>query len=452
MKELKCPHCGQIFTVDESEYAAILQQVRNSELEREVEQRIAAHEEKRNAQEALRAERAAAEAKKKSDSEIQSIREKSDKEIESIRQKSDLELKSIREKNEKEIRDMQERLQKEKEKAGELEARLQVLDKEKQLDIMKEKSQLEHELQKQQLDYETRLLEQKNALEEELKRQKEHLEEELKTQKDSFEGELKKQESELSYYKDLKARLSTKMVGETLEQHCQIEFDRLRPTAFRNAYFEKDNDAREGSKGDFIYRDYGEDGTEFISIMFEMKNQVDTTATKHKNEDFFKKLDKDRREKKCEYAVLVSLLEADNELYNQGIVDVSHKYEKMYVVRPQFFIPIITLLRNAAHNALAYKQELAAIQNQNLDITHFEDDLLTFKTAFSKNYELASRRFQEAISEIDKSIAHLNKIKEALTSSENNLRLANNKAEDLTIKKLTKNNPTMKAKFEALKE
>lgn len=412
MKELKCPHCGQIFTVDESEYAAILQQVRNSELEREVEQRIAAYEEKRNAQEALRAERAAAEAKKKSDSEIQSIR-----------QKSDMELKSIREKDEKEIRDMQEKLQKEKEKAIELEARLQVLDKEKQLDIMKEKAQLENELKAQQLDYEKRLLEQKNAL-----------------------------ESELSYYKDLKARLSTKMVGESLEQHCQIEFDRLRPTAFQNAYFEKDNNAREGSKGDFIYRDYGEDGTEFISIMFEMKNEMDTTATKHKNEDFFKKLDKDRREKKCEYAVLVSLLEADNEYYNQGIVDVSHKYEKMYVVRPQFFIPIITLLRNAAQNALAYKQELVAIQNQNLDITHFEDDLLTFKAAFSKNYELASRRFQEAISEIDKSIAHLNKIKEALTSSENNLRLANNKAEDLTIKKLTKNNPTMKAKFDALKE
>jgi len=242
------------------------------------------------------------------------------------------------------------------------------------------------------------------------------------------------------------------MVGETLEQHCEIEFNKLRATGFQNAYFEKDNDAKTGSKGDFIFREFADDGTEFISIMFEMKNEMDETATKHKNEDFFKELDKDRNEKKCEYAVLVSLLEADNELYNTGIVDVSYRYPKMYVIRPQFFIPMITLLRNASLNALQYKQELAVIRNQNIDISHFEEDMNDFKDKFSRNYRLASEKFKKAIDEIDKTIDHLQKTKDALLSSENNLRLANNKAEELSIKRLTRNNPTMAAKFAELEQ
>ena len=273
----------------------------------------------------------------------------------------------------------------------------------------------------------------------------------LQTTKDKYESALRLKDEQIAQYKDLKAKLSTKMVGETLEQHCENEFNKLRATAFRNAYFEKDNDARTGSKGDFIYRENDGEGNEIISIMFEMKNENETTATKHKNEDFFKELDKDRREKKCEYAVLVTLLEADNEYYNTGIVDVSHRYPKMYVIRPQFFIPMITILRNAALNSLDYKRELVAVRNQNIDITHFEENMEAFKTAFSRNYELASRKFQTAIDEIDKTINHLQKTKEALMSSENNLRLANNKAEDLTIKRLTRGNPTMQAKFDELK-
>ena len=268
--------------------------------------------------------------------------------------------------------------------------------------------------------------------------------------KASYEEKLKAKDGQIEFYRDLKAKQSTKMIGETLEQHCAIEFNRLRATAFRNAYFEKDNDARTGSKGDFIFREYDEEGTEFISIMFEMKNEADETATKHKNEDFLKELDKDRKEKNCEYAVLVSLLEADNELYNGGIVDMSHRYPKMYVVRPQFFIPIITLLRNAAMNSLQYKKELATIKNQNIDISHFEEDMNDFKEKFARNYRIASEKFKKAIEEIDKTIDHLQKTKEALLSSENNLRLANNKAEDLSIKRLTRNNPTMQAKFAEL--
>ena len=267
-----------------------------------------------------------------------------------------------------------------------------------------------------------------------------------------YEQKIKESELQLEYYKDLKSKMSTKMVGESLEQHCLIEFNKLRATAFKNAYFEKDNDSKTGSKGDFIYREYDESGIEIISIMFEMKNEMDSTANKHKNESFFKELDKDRREKNCEYAVLVSLLESDNELYNTGIVDVSYKYEKMYVIRPQFFIPMITLLKNAAMNSLEYKKELVAIQNQNLDVTHFEENLLDFKNKFSRNYELANKKFFEAIDEIDKTISHLQKTKESLLSSENNLRLANDKANDLTIKKLVKNNPTMQEKFDAIKE
>jgi hypothetical protein len=265
-----------------------------------------------------------------------------------------------------------------------------------------------------------------------------------------YEAELKNKDEMISYYKDMKLKLSTKMVGETLEQHCETEFNKLRATGFQNAYFEKDNDAKSGSKGDYIYRETDQAGNEIISIMFEMKNEGDETATKKKNEDFLRELDKDRKEKQCEYAILVSLLEAENDLYNNGIVDMSHKYPKMYVVRPQFFIPIITLLRNAAMNSLQYKAELAEVRNQNIDITNFEENIDKFKTGFAKNYELASRKFKTAIDEIDKTIDHLQKTKDALLSSENNLRLANNKAEDLTIKKLTRGNTTMTAKFAEL--
>ena len=266
------------------------------------------------------------------------------------------------------------------------------------------------------------------------------------------EETIKMKDEEIARLKDYKQKLSTKMVGETLEQHCEAEFNKLRATGFQNAYFEKDNDARMGSKGDFIYRETDESGTEIISIMFEMKNESDETATKKRNEDFLKELDKDRNEKKCEYAVLVSLLEADSELYNTGIVDVSHKFPKMYVIRPQFFIPIITLLRNAAMNSLKYKSELNLMRTQNIDITNFEEKINSFREGFSHNYDLASRKFKIAIDEIDKTIDHLQKTKEALLSSENNLRLANNKAEDLTIKKLTHGNPTMKEKFDSLKK
>jgi hypothetical protein len=272
------------------------------------------------------------------------------------------------------------------------------------------------------------------------------------TIKEAHAAELKLRDEQIAYYKDFKAKMSTKMVGETLEQHCEIEFNRLRATGFPNAYFEKDNDASSGSKGDYIFRDSDDADTTFVSIMFEMKNESDTTATKKRNEDFFRELDKDRNEKSCEYAVLVSLLEPDSELYNTGIVDVSHKYPKMYVVRPQFFVPIITLLRNAAQNTLGYKKELARVKEQNIDITNFEDELEEFRTGFAKNYGLASRKFKMAIAEIDKTIEHLQKTKEALIGSENNLRLANNKADDLTIKKLTKGNPTMVAKFAGLQK
>jgi hypothetical protein len=297
-------------------------------------------------------------------------------------------------------------------------------------------------------------LQQKEKTIAELQNQIKELEKEnlIKAQnlKENYELQLKSKETQLEYYRDLKTKLSTKMVGETLEQHCETEFNRLRVTAFPNAYFEKDNDAKTGSKGDYIYRDKTEDGVEFLSVMFEMKNEMDTTATKHKNEDFFKELDKDRNEKGCEYAVLVSLLENDNDYYNNGIVDVSYRYPKMYVIRPQFFIPLITLLRNAALNAVQYRRQALELKNQNIDIAHFEDDINEFKEKFGRNYQLASDKFKKAIEEIDKTIDHLQKTKDALLSSDNNLRLANNKAQELTVKRLTRNNPTMRQKFAEL--
>jgi len=391
MQEIKCPKCGEVFQVDESGYAAIVKQVRDKEFEKEIMERESVHKAEKNSAVML------------ATAKIESEKEKliAEKELEIQRLKNEIELGKT---------------------GTDLAVKNAVQEKE------------------------TKILELKNVIE--LKNSEWELKE--KSLCDKHFDELRRKDEEIAYYKDFKARQSTKMIGESLEQHCEIEFNKLRATAFQNAYFEKDNDARSGSKGDFIYRESSEDGVEFISIMFEMKNEMDTTATKHKNEDFFKELDKDRREKNCEYAVLVSMLEADNEYYNGGIVDVSHKYPKMYVVRPQFFIPIITLLRNAAINSLHYKRELEAVRNQNVDITHFEEDINDFKDKFSRNYRIASERFQKAIEEIDKTIDHLQKTKEALLSSENNLRLANNKAEDLTIKRLTKNNPTMAAKFAEL--
>jgi len=421
MQEIKCPKCGEVFQVDESGYAAIVKQVRDKEFEKEIAERENIHKtEMESAVEVALARLSAEKNKEISELEAQINSEKADKKIEA------------------------EKIASDKDK----------LIAQKDIEIQKLKGELELSKANSDISIKNAVSEKEaKILELQSKMQLMGSEWELKEKAASERHaiELKQKEEEIAYYKDFKSRQSTKMVGESLEQHCEIEFNKLRATGFQNAYFEKDNDAKTGSKGDFIYRESSDDGVEFISIMFEMKNEMDTTATKHKNEDFFKELDKDRKEKNCEYAVLVSMLESDNEYYNTGIVDVSHKYEKMYVVRPQFFIPIITLLRNAAINSLKYKRELAIVRNQNIDITHFEEDINDFKDKFSRNFRLASEKFQKAIDEIDKTIDHLQKTKEALLSSENNLRLANNKAEDLSIKKLTKNNPTMAQKFEQLK-
>ena len=371
MAELKCPHCGQAFTVDDTELGSIISQIRDAEFEKELDKKAAQM-------------------------------------TEHLKEKHDLEITRLKN-------------------------TIDGLEDKKTIAVMEAVRKVEREKQ----DLENA----RHDLENELARQKE---------KDRFL--LEQKDEQIAYYKDMKTKLSTKMVGESLERFCETEFEKLRAAAFRNAEFGKDNDARSGSKGDFIFREADENGVEFISIMFEMKNEMDETATKHKNEDFFKELDKDRKEKNCEYAVLVSLLESDSELYNVGIVDVSHLYDKMYVVRPQCFIPIITLLRNAAMNSLEYKQELAFIRNQDIDISNFEDSLINFKNDFSRNYDLAHSHFDKAIDEIDKTIQHLEKVKKELLGSDNQLRIANGKVEDISIKKLTRNNPTMKEKFEALKK
>lgn len=405
MQEIKCPNCGQVFQVDESGYASIVQQVRDSEFHRELERREAELLEKTESSvkiARMEQEKISAEEIQRKDARIAEM----DKEIEALK------------------------------------AKLRGAETETRLAVTEAISEKERELADKALSI--------TELEGKLKSKAQESELREKSLKDQYENALKMKDEQIEYYKDFKARQSTKMVGESLEQHCQNQFNAIRMTAFPNAYFEKDNDARTGSKGDFIFREASEDGTEFISIMFEMKNEMDETATKHKNEDFFRELDKDRKEKNCEYAVLVSMLEADNDLYNNGIVDVSYKYEKMYVIRPQFFIPMITLLRNAALNSLKYQRELQVVKNQQLDILHFEENMNTFKTAFAKNYDLASRKFEDAINEIDKSIRQLEKVKEALTSSERNLRLANDKAQDLSIKKLTKNAPSVKEMFDEL--
>lgn len=420
MNEIICPNCKKVFKVDEAGFADILKQVRDHQFDEELQKRLDLAEKEKQSAVKL------AEANLKSS--LQEALLKKDNEIIALKAKNERELLEQLARKDADISDMRSRLDKsEMEKKLHVTEAIQKVEKERDelASVLKSK-----EIEKQLL--EKSLIEKYNA--------------ELKTKEDI----IRMKDEEIALRKDMKQRLSTKMVGETLEQHCETEFNKLRATAFQKAYFEKDKVSSSGSKGDYIYRETDEAGNEIISIMFEMKNESDETATKKRNEDFFKELDKDRTEKKCEYAVLVTLLESESELYNLGIVDVSHRYPKMYVVRPQFFIPIITLLRNAAMNTLKYKSELALVRNQNIDIANFEDRMNKFKEGFSKNYELASRRFREAIDEIDKTITHLQKTKEALLSSENNLRLANSKAEDLTIKKLTHGNPTMKAKFDEL--
>ena len=406
MHEIQCPHCGKAFTIDEAGYAAILQQVRD----REFNQELARQTESAVKLSAAEKDAAIAELKSKLDAaEVQktlAVREAADRQQEEIRALRDRLTAAEAEKTlavqAAERKAEQARFEKDRELL-ELHAAL-------------EKQEAEFRLQKQQSDTEQALI-------------------------------LKQKDEEIAFYRDMKARMSTKMVGETLEQHCEIEFNRLRAAAFPNAYFEKDNDARTGTKGDYIFRDYDADGMEYISVMFEMKNEMDTTATKHRNEDFLKKLDKDRTEKGCEYAVLVTLLEAESELYNTGIVDMSYRYPKMYVIRPQFFIPLISLLRNAAQSSLDYRRQLAAVQNQNVDVENFNHQLQDFKERFSRDYRLASERFSDAIDEIDKSIARLQKVKEALLKSGEHLRHADAKAEELTVKRLTKGNETMKELF-----
>ena len=438
MNEIKCPHCQTVFTIDENSYADIVSQVRNKEFAEDVHKQLEFAKKQFETEKALAKEQ----EKRLYDEERANFEQK----ILSL----ELALKNADVKEEKNV---QEALHQKEKEFSALQAELDQLKQQLQFKEVELSQKFQEDLHAK----ERTILELKQEKELQQKEQevqqtalKEKYELELRSKKDQFELELKAKDEAIAFYKDFKAKQSTKMVGESLEQHCEIEFNRLRMTAFPRAEFGKDNDAKTGSKGDYIYREYDENGIEILSIMFEMKNENDETATKKKNEHFFKELDKDRHEKQCEYAILVSLLEADNELYNTGIVDVSYQYPKMYVVRPQFFIPIITLLRNAALNSLQYKQELALMRDQHIDITHFEEDLETFKKGLARNYELASKKFQSAIDEIDKTIKSLEKTKAALLSSENNLRLANNKAEDLTVKKLVKNNPTMKQRFEEL--
>lgn len=461
MHDIICPHCSKAFKIDESGYADILRQVRDREFDKQLHERLEmAEREKQTALKLARSEaasqlqRAAAEK----DAQIQAL----EAQLHASGKDQQLAVEQARYAAEKERDELARQLaqQQQAQKAAaqlaearlasalqqaaaesaaqiqELKARLQTADAAHELNIAKAVSEMQQE---------------RDALKSQLEQAEMAKKLSEQSLKERYEIQLKDRDAAIERLRDMKARLSTKMVGETLEQHCETEFNRLRATAFARAYFEKDNDASGGSKGDFIFREQDESGAEIVSIMFEMKNENETTATKKKNEDFLKELDRDRNEKKCEYAVLVSLLEPDSELYNGGIVDVSHRYPKMYVIRPQFFIPMITLLRNAALNAAQYKAELALVKAQNVDITNFENQLEAFKTAFGKNYDLASRRFQTAIDEIDKSIDHLQKTRDALLGADRNLRLANDKAQDVTIKKLTRGNPTMKARFDELK-
>ncbi|ETK00817.1 hypothetical protein N425_13420 [Tannerella sp. oral taxon BU063 isolate Cell 2] len=442
MKELICPNCQKAFKVDEADYAAILMQVKDREFKADLDRRIAELHKQHEA------EQAALDKQRQAEQEAAAL--KASREYEQALQRRDASLKDrdatiaqlqmqLNGMEEKKQLELSAQLARKEQEIDRLKAEIKGNDDRTKLEVLKEGQRWREALQKaksegEQLQHEIKLEQQAAAIRE-------------NTLKDDYERRLKQQQEQVDYYKDLKARMSTKMIGESLEIHCSTEFNRVRSSVYPNAYFEKDNDASRGTKGDFIFRDHI-DGMEYISIMFEMKNEADTTATKHRNEDFLAKLDKDRREKGCEYAVLVSLLEPESELYNEGIVDVSYRYPKMFVVRPQFFMPIIALLTQASRNSVAYKKELEQVRQQSVDVRNFEEQLEMFKDGFARNYRLASDRFRTAIDEIDKSIEHLQKIKEALVGSENNLRLANNKAERLTIRKLTYKNPTMKRMFD----
>ncbi|MBU5434965.1 DUF2130 domain-containing protein [Pseudoflavonifractor sp. MSJ-37] len=450
MQEIRCPNCGQVFQVDESGYAKIAQQVRDEEFRKELSHReealaealksrleLAKTVQEKEYQEALSQKDAALSALKAQIVQLQAQIDggRTEKDLavsEAVRTQEQIREKAVRQKDD-ELAQRDRTIQ-------QLRSQIDNSQTAQALAVSQAVQAKERELADGRTEI-TALQGRLSAAEAERQLQETAL-------REQYEEKLRSKDEQIGYYKDFKARQSTKMIGESLEQHCLTEFNTIRMAAFPAAYFEKDNDARTGSKGDFIFRESAPDGTEFISIMFEMKNEADQTATKHKNEDFFKELDKDRREKKCEYAVLVSLLEIDNDLYNNGIVDVSYRYEKMYVIRPQFFIPIITLLRNAALNSLQYRQELQAVREQQLDVLHFEENMNAFKDGFARNFRIASDRFHTAIDEIDKTIQHLQKTKDALLSSENNLRLANNKADDLTIKKLTKNAPSVRTLLE----
>ena len=430
MKELKCPKCGNVFSVDEADYAFIVSQVRtsefNAELKRRLEELHRQHQTEQAMEEAKLASKHQAELNRK-DQDI------NQKDLVITQLKKDLQAAEEQKKSAVNVA-----LAEKDKLIAELRSQIAQNTSRQQVAIMETQQKAQAQLNQKDLEI--------TKLKSSVEAQRLEITNKLASQKEQYENELKSKQELVEYYKDMKSRLSTKMVGETLEIHCSTEFNRVRPL-FPNAYFEKDNEVADGTKGDFIFRDY-DDGTEYVSIMFEMKNESDETATKHKNEDFLKKLDTDRNKKNCEFAVLVSLLEPESELYNTGIVDMSHRYPKMYVIRPQFFIPLITLLVQTSKKSLEYKKQLAIAKGQSIDVTNFENDLLDFKDKFSRNYRLASDKFKKAIEEIDKSIDHLQKIKEALIGSENNLRLANNKAEELTIKKLTRNNPTMSKAFE----
>ncbi len=427
MNQIKCPNCGKEFTIDEASYADIATQIRNKEFHQEMHDKLEQIR-KQNEKDIVI-------EKSKIESNYKELLSKKQQELELLNQKlistEDVKNLAIITAEGK----YKDQVTNKDKKILELQAKIEGLNKDKELEKQSALSKIEKEL-----------IEMRNLLELE-KKQKEI---EKSSIEEKYKEQLKIKDETIAFYKDFKARQSTKMLGESLEQHCEIVFNQIRTVAFPNAIFEKDNDSKLGSKGDYIYRETDENGNEIISIMFEMKNENDTTATKKKNKDFFKELDKDRNQKQCEYAILVSLLERDDELYNNGIVDVSYEYPKMFVIRPQFFIPIISILRNSSMNSLKYKQEVALMRKQNIDITNFEEHLETFKAGFARNYDLASRKFKTAIDEIDKTIERLKKTKDALLSSENNLRLANDKAENLTLKKLLKNNPTMQEKFDAL--
>ena len=510
MSQIKCPNCGTVFQVDESQYHEILQQVRNEEFEKELNERqknsnqiIQSKLEKEYESKLNQKTLEIKELQANKELEIKQLQsdfnqKQNDKEQEVISLKEKLEANTQLTKSETQ-KEYQEQLNQKdleisklnakldqilsqnkiNESKTEQEYKLQLQAKENEIQALKnnisnnekvlkanlentyqsqlneknlEIQSLKQDMDKAKVENELNVKSIKQDLQNQIEQDKMKYQLQEKNLQEKYDTLLQTKDEQIAYYKDFKLKQSTKMIGESLEQHCEIEFNKLRATGFQNAYFEKDNDARTGSKGDYIYRELDENGVEIISIMFEMKNENDKTATKHKNEDFLKELDKDRNEKNCEYAVLVSMLEPENELYNTGIVDKSHRYPKMYVIRPQFFIPMITILRNAALNSLQYKNELQLVRNQNIDITNFEESMNDFKQKFSRNYELASKKFNIAIEEIDKTISHLQKTKEALLSSERQLQLANNKAEDLTIKRLTRNNPTMKQKFDELKK